>query len=57
MVQFFMLNLIKKYKPKKLMEIGLACGTSAAFMLLAMDKKSKLMKNIYKSIFLEVIYT
>lgn len=38
----FLFNLIKKYKPKKLMEIGLACGTSAAFMLLAMDKKSKL---------------
>ena len=38
----FLFDLIKKYKPKKLMEIGLACGTSAAFMLLAMDKKSKL---------------
>ena len=35
-------NLIKKYKPKKLLEIGLACGISSSFMLCSMDKKSKL---------------
>lgn len=38
----FLYHLIKKYKPKNLLEIGLACGISASFMLLAMDKKSKL---------------
>ena len=38
----FLFNLIKKYNPKNIIEIGLACGVSAAFILLAMDKKSKL---------------
>jgi len=38
----FLFLLIQKYKPKKILEIGFACGTSAAFMLLGMDKKSKL---------------
>lgn len=35
-------QLIKKYKPKKLLEIGFACGVSAAFMLCALSKKDEL---------------
>jgi predicted O-methyltransferase YrrM len=35
-------NLIKLHKPKKLIEIGFACGVSTAFMLCAMTKKDKL---------------
>lgn len=35
-------NLIKIHKPKKLIEIGFACGVSTAFMLCAMTKKDKL---------------
>jgi predicted O-methyltransferase YrrM len=38
----FLFHLIKKYNPKKLLEIGLACGVSTSFMLISMDKKSKL---------------
>ena len=38
----FLFHLIKKYNPKKLVEIGLACGVSASFMLIAMDKKAQL---------------
>lgn len=38
----FLFYLIKKYNPKKLLEIGLACGISASFMLVSMDKKAKL---------------
>lgn len=38
----FLFHLIKKYNPKKLLEIGLACGVSASFILISMDKKSKL---------------
>lgn len=39
----FIFNLIKKYKPKRLLEIGFACGISAAFILLSINKDSKLL--------------
>lgn len=35
-------SVIKKYNPKKMLEIGFACGISSAFMVLSMDKKSTL---------------
>lgn len=38
----FLFHLIKKYKPKNILEIGLACGVSAAFMLLSIPTKSKI---------------
>ena len=39
----FLTDLIKKYKPKRLIEIGFACGISTAFILLSIDKKSTLL--------------
>ena len=36
----FLYNLINKYNPKKILEIGFACGISSAFILTSMNKNS-----------------